>query len=50
MDERGEQVFHINCEQMNPNNEDFYESDESIEKDMDFNSEEVKNLKNIFTY
>jgi hypothetical protein len=32
MNGREEQIFDTNYEQINPNNEDFYESDESIEE------------------
>jgi hypothetical protein len=35
MNGREEQIFDINCEEMNQNIDDFYEKEERIEKDLD---------------
>ncbi len=35
---------------MNRNNEDFYESDEPIEKDSDLDSKEMKDFRNEFEF
>jgi hypothetical protein len=35
MNGREEQIFDINCEEMNQNIDDFYERKERIEKDLD---------------
>jgi hypothetical protein len=50
MNEREEELFDTNCQEMNRNNEDFYESDESIEKDSDLDSKEMKDFRNGFEF